>query len=76
MQGKAGKVEVIPAAQPDGATLNEAQALNKVLISYEVDSTSLLAVKSIEFNKDATEWNIELYNVWSEETTSHTVEDQ
>ena len=64
-------IEVVPSPKPDGAKLDESQALQKALLSQQPNVVESI-VKSIEYNKVTSLWVIKLKELWSDKT--HTIE--
>jgi hypothetical protein len=54
-----GKLEVIPSSTPEGATLSDAEALNKALSQGNFGS-EILAVNSISYDSVADTWTVKL----------------
>ncbi len=76
LQGKAGRVEVVPTETPEGAHRSEAEVLQDLLTSGEVDPNGLMAVQSIVFDAEASLWRIELFDIWEGETLHFEMEDR
>ena len=68
-------IEIISRPQPDGANLDESQALYKALTSQQTSSPEV-AVKSIEYNNETSQWVIELKTIWDDETYTIEVDDK
>lgn len=64
MQGEAGKVTVVDADQPEGADMNESQALATALT--EVDRGNALAVESLTYEKESDEWVVKMRSTVTE----------
>lgn len=62
-QSAAIYLEVIPSTKPDGADLNESDAINKALLSEKIDSIWATVVKSIEYKHETDVWKIELKEI-------------
>lgn len=73
-QAAAGKVEIIPAGMPEGATLSEAEALNKALTENEF-SDAVLSVQELSYDPDQASWTIRLIGGMSNEEYTVQVED-
>ena len=76
LQGKAGRVEVVPAPQPGGANRSEAEVLKDILTSGEIDPGRLMAVRSIVFDGETSVWRIELYDLWEGDALRFEVQDR
>lgn len=57
-QSEAISIEVIVAPRPDGADLDESEAINKALHSGEINTSWPTVLKSIKYNKEADAWDI------------------
>ncbi|GGF19817.1 hypothetical protein GCM10010954_18240 [Halobacillus andaensis] len=64
MQGEAGEVTVVDTDQPDGADMNEAQALATALT--EVDRGNALAVESLTYEEESDEWVVKMRSTVTE----------
>ncbi|WP_181350305.1 YobA family protein [Thalassobacillus sp. CUG 92003] len=60
-QTSAGRVDVIPSSILEGATLSDAEALNKALTQQRPENGTL-TVRSISYEADQDEWSIKLKN--------------
>lgn len=69
------EIEVVPSQLPEGADLTEADALNKALVSGDIEN-QVLAVKSIEYNSQEDNWNIKLKETWSGKVHDIKIEDK
>jgi hypothetical protein len=74
-QSEVKKIAIVPSKLPEDADLTEADALNKALASKEIDANQVLAVKSIEYNKQDDNWSIKLKETWSDKVYDIKVED-
>ncbi|MPW27231.1 DUF3221 domain-containing protein [Alkalibaculum sp. M08DMB] len=71
-------IEVVNFEKPSGANLSETEALHKVLTSDENNINQLVAVSSIEYNRDTGKWKIILKDIWNDrgELLEFQVDDQ
>lgn len=77
-QTKAEKAEIFESNIPDGAKKSEKEAIATALetISTEdEEGMNNFAVKSVKFNKDNSNWEVELFNIFTEETHKVEVQD-
>lgn len=74
-QAAVGKLELMPSSSPEGATLSEAEALNRAL-SKTVLENEILTAQSISYNSDEDQWSIILKNTDSYEEHTVKVEDK
>ena len=76
-QSEALDIEIIPSNKPSGADLNESEALNKALTSDEIDTSWPTVVKTINYNSQADNWEIEIREAIGEENKTYniTIED-
>jgi hypothetical protein len=75
-QSEVKEIAIVPGQLPEGADLTEADALNKALASEEVDANQVLAVESLEYNKQEDNWSIKLKETWSDKVYDIKVEDK
>ena len=69
------KIEVIQGQKPDGAKLSESEALYKALTSSEINTDFFLIAKSVEYDKESHEWNIQLKEIQGDKVYDIIVED-
>jgi hypothetical protein len=74
-QGKAVRVETIAKERPDGATLTEPEAVRKALASPRISEFFPPAVKTIQFDREAAEWKIDISQSGQEQGVVVTVPD-
>lgn len=74
-QAAVGKLEVMPSSSPEGATLSEAEALNRALSEIKYENKILIA-KAISYDAGKDEWSIILKNTDSYEEHTVNVEDK
>jgi|GEM_PF-933777 len=74
-QSSAKRIEVVTGVRPEGAMLTEAEAIAKALSSVENKEDFLVAVKSVEFDTEKGEWNIQLKDVHGDRILDITIED-
>lgn len=72
-QSEAIKIEVIPSSKPDGADLDESEAINKALNSGEIDTSWPIAVKSIKYNSEKDAWEIDLRETIGEQLKTYSI---
>ncbi len=59
-QSEAIQIEVVPAPRPDGADLDESEAIRKALHSGEITTSWPTVLKSIEYNKETDTWEVSI----------------
>lgn len=74
-QSEIQDIKVIPGEKPEGANLNESEALYRALTSTEMDFTFFPVVKSIEYNNASKEWTIQLKNAHGDKIQSIIIKD-
>lgn len=74
-QSEVKEIAIVPSQLPEGASLTEADALNKALASEAIEN-QVLAVKSIEYNSQEDSWNIKLKETLSDKVYDIKVEDK
>jgi len=74
-QASVGKLEVMPSSIPEGVTISDTEALNKVLSKNKFEN-EILTVQSISYDDDKDEWSIVLKNTDSYEKHTIKVEDK
>ena len=75
-QSEAKHIEVISSQKPNDANLTESEALKKALNNEKIITDVIVVVKSIEYDKQADKWNIELKETWGEKTYHIQIEDK
>lgn len=73
-QSEAKHVEKIPSYKPEGANLNESQALYNALTSQDIKGIPV--VTSIKYDNLARKWHIEIKDMTSNEKLDITVDDK
>jgi hypothetical protein len=69
-QSEAKKVVVLPSERPEGANLNESEAIRKALEAHDSDFMGVTAVKNVEYDSDKDMWEV----VLKQETEEFTIE--
>lgn len=72
-QSEAIKIEVIPSPKPDGADLDESEAINKALNSGEIDTSWPTVVKSIKYNNEIDAWELDIRETIGEQLKTYSI---
>lgn len=72
MQAKAGKVEIVNIANPDGADMTQSEVIQQAI--EEVDRT--VAIRNIKFDKEADIWKLELREIIDESVFEVEISDE
>lgn len=73
-QGRAVFVEILPAYQPEGADLTEAEAVKLALEGLDSKQFNFPAIRSVTYNGEQDRWTVEI--VADDQETEKTVEDK
>ena len=73
-QSEAIKIEVVPATRPNGADLDESEAINKALHSGEITTSWPTVLKSIKYNKETDTWDIEMRETIGEQLQTFNIQ--
>lgn len=75
-QAQAKNVSVLIVPQPKKAKLTTEEALKRALLSDQVEENNVMVLKSIKFNVQSAEWQINLKDTIFEQEYNFTVNDQ